>query len=397
MLCYNGPSMRVLMVAPTPFFGDRGCHIRILEEVRALRGLGVETLVTTYAVGRDVPEVATVRAPGVPWVRTLPVGFSPHRPYLDALLLGTTYRAARWFRPDVLHGHLHEGAAIASVVGRLVGRPAVADLQGSVAGEMIAHGHLPERGPLPPFIRRLERWVLRAPARLLPSSANFARELVETWRIPRERVVLLADGIDPDFVRPDVSADDLREQLGLVGKRVVVYLGVLTEYQGIDDLIAAWPEVTAAVPEAHLLLIGHPNVERYRTAAAARGLSDSVTLTGRVDYEETPRYLALGDIGVSAKHVGTEANGKLLNYMAMGLPAVAYDGPVSRELLGDAGVFAPMRDVPALAAAIVGLLRDPHAQKLRGQALRERVVIHFGWPALGRRLVDVYRTCLEER
>jgi glycosyltransferase involved in cell wall biosynthesis len=389
--------MRVLMVAPTPFFGDRGCHIRILEEVRALRGLGVETLVVTYAVGRDHPEVRTVRAPRVPWVRSLPVGFSPHRPYLDALLTATTLRAARRFRPDILHGHLHEGAAVASVVGRLVRRPAVADLQGSVVDEMIAHGHLPAGGPLSASLRRFERRVLHWPARLLPSSANFAQELLDVWRIPRERVVLLADGIDPEFVRPGLVVDDLRERLGLVGKRVVVYLGVLTEYQGVDDLLAAWPTVVAAVPEAHLLLMGHPNVERYRALAAELTPPGSVTVTGRIDYGETPRYLALGEIGVSAKHVSTEANGKLLNYMAMGLPAVAYDGPVSRELLGEAGVFAPMRDVPALAAALAGLLRDPHEQKLRGHALRERVVAHFGWPALGRRLVDVYRTCLEER
>jgi glycosyltransferase involved in cell wall biosynthesis len=389
--------MRVLMVAPTPFFGDRGCHIRILEEVRALRSLDVQTLIVTYPVGRDHPEVETVRPPRVPWVRTLPVGFSPHRPYLDALLLGTTLRAARRFRPDILHGHLHEGAAIAAVVGRLTGRPAVADLQGSVAGEMVAHGHLPARGPLPALVRRLEDWVLRWPSRLLPSSENFAKDLVGRRGIPRTRVVLLPDGIDPDFLRPGPVPDDLREQLGLVGKRVVVYLGVLTEYQGIEDLLAAWPAVTAAVSDAHLLLMGHPNVEHYREQVAARGLAASVTLTGRIDYGDSPRYLALGEIAVSAKHVSTEANGKLLNYMAMGLPAVAYDGPVSRELLGDAGVYAPMRDVGALAAAIAGLLRDPHEEKLRGQALRERAVTRFGWPALGRRLVDVYRTCLEER
>jgi glycosyltransferase involved in cell wall biosynthesis len=152
-----------------------------------------------------------------------------------------------------------------------------------------------------------------------------------------------------------------------------------------------------AVPDAHLLLMGYPNVERYRARAAELAPPGSVTLTGRIDYGKTPRYLALGEVAVSPKHVSTEANGKLLNYMAMGLPAVAYDGPVSREILGDAGVFAPMRDVRALAAALAGLLRDPHEQKLRGQALRERAVTHFGWPALGRRLVDVYRTCLEER
>ncbi|MGH7359779.1 MAG: glycosyltransferase, partial [Candidatus Rokuibacteriota bacterium] len=375
--------MRALMVAPTPFFGDRGCHIRILEEARALHRLGVQTLVVTYPVGRDHPEVSTVRTPRVPWVRTLPVGFSPHRPYLDAMLLGTTLRTARRFRPDILHGHLHEGAAVAAVAGRLVGRPAVADLQGSVVGEMIAHGHLPPRGPLPASLRRLERWVLRWPARLLPSSENFARELVETWRVPRARVVLLPDGIDPDFRRPGPAPDDLRERLSLVGKRVVVYLGVLTEYQGIDDLLAAWPAVTAAVPDAHLLLMGHPNVEPYRARVAERGLAASVTLTGRIDYQESPRYLALGEVAVSAKHVSTEANGKLLNYMAMGLPTVAYDNPVSRELLGEAGVYAPRRDVRSLGAAIAGLLRDPHEQKLRGQTLRERAVAHFGWPALG--------------
>jgi len=389
--------MRVLMVAPTPFFGDRGCHIRILEEVRALRGLGIETLVATYAVGREHPEVTTVRSPRVPWVRSLPVGFSPHRPYLDAMLLATTWRAARRFRPDILHGHLHEGAAIAAVVGRLVRRPAVGDLQGSVADEMIAHGHLPARGSLPASVRRLERWVLRGPARLLPSSENFARELVEVQGIAARRVALLPDGIDPDFLRPGPAPDDLRERLGLVGKRVVVYLGVLTEYQGIDDLFAAWPAVVAAVPDAHLLLMGHPNVEAYRARVVERGLAASVTLTGRIAYPESPRYLALGEVAVSAKRVSTEANGKLLSYMAMGLPSVAYDGPVSRELLGEAGVYAPMRDVRALGAAIAGLLRDSQEQKLRGQALRERAVTRFGWPALGRRLVDVYRTCLEER
>jgi glycosyltransferase involved in cell wall biosynthesis len=246
-------------------------------------------------------------------------------------------------------------------------------------------------------MRCLDRWVLRRPARLLPSSENFARELVEVQGVAPRRVVLLPDGIDPDFLRPGPAPDELRERLGLVGKRVVVYLGVLTEYQGIDDLVAAWPSVMGAVPDAHLLLMGHPNVEAYRARVVERGLAASVTLTGRIDYQESPRYLALGEVAVSAKHVSTEANGKLLNYMAMGLPSVAYDGPVSRELLGEAGVYAPMRDVRALGAAIAGLLRDSQAQKLRGQALRERAVARFGWPALGRRLVDVYRTCLEER
>src|SRR5262245_25734975 len=173
--------MRVLMVAPTPFFGDRGCHVRILEEVRALRRHRAEVLVATYHVGRDVPEVQTVRIPRLPWVRRLPVGFSIHKPYLDLMLLVTAARAARRFRPDVVHGHLHEGAAVAAVLGRLLGRPAVADLQGSLTGELVDHHTIPARGPLPALARAFERAIVRGPSRLLASSASFARELAEQW------------------------------------------------------------------------------------------------------------------------------------------------------------------------------------------------------------------------
>ena len=378
------------MLAPTPFFGDRGCHVRILEEARALAPHGVEILVATYHVGRDVPAVATARTPRLPWVRSLPVGFSPHKPYLDALLFVTALRAARAFRPDVLHGHLHEGAALAALLGRLVRRPAIADLQGSLTAELIDHHTLPAGGPLPRLARAVERWIVRGPARLLASSAGFAHELRERWG-GGDRVVPLPDGVDPDVFRPGLAVDDLRAALGLTGKRVVVFLGVLTSYQGVDDLLAAWPAVVGAVPDAHLLLMGYPNDDRYRARVASAGLDGSVTVTGRIDYREAPRYLALGDVAVSPKRSATEANGKLLNYMATGLPTVAYDGPVSREILGEAGMLVRLGDVAALGAACVELLGDAGERKSRGQTLRERAVAEFGWPALGRRLLAVYR------
>jgi glycosyltransferase involved in cell wall biosynthesis len=389
--------MRVLVVAPTPFFEDRGCHVRILEEARAVREQGLDVLVATYHVGRDVRGIPTVRTPELPWVRRLPIGFSPHKPYLDALLLVAALRGARRFRPDVIHAHLHEGAAVGTVLGRLIGRPVIADLQGSVSGEMIAHGQLGARGWPTTLVRQLERAILRWPDRLIASSAHLAAELRETWGVPGERIVVFPDGVDPVRFRPGLPTDDLRRALGLADKRVLAYLGVLTNYQGVNDLLAAWPRVTRAVPDAHLLLMGYPNVERYREAVMQQGLEGSVTVTGPIDYHDTPRYLALGDVAVSPKHASTEANGKLLLYMACGLPVVVYDSPVARELLGDAGTLVPMRDVSALAAACASLLGDDAERKRRGDALRQRAVAEFGWPALGRRLVDVYRACVRIR
>jgi glycosyltransferase involved in cell wall biosynthesis len=382
--------MRVLMLAPTPFFGDRGCHIRILEETRALRPHGVEVLVATYRVGRDVSGVRTVRTPPVPWVRRLPVGFSPHKPYLDLLLLMTAARAARRFGPHVIHGHLHEGAALGRVLARRR-RPLVADLQGSLTGELADHGDLPRSGPVTRAARRLERAIVHGPARILASSAAFARELAESWGVPATRIVALPDGVDPDTFRPGLAADDLRQRYGLAGRRVVAFLGVLTAYQGVDDLLAAWPAVVEAVPDAHLLLMGYPDEARYRARVTAAGLAASVTVTGRIDYGEAPRHLALATVAVSPKRSASEANGKLLNYMATGLPTVAYDGPVAREILGEAGTLVPQGDVGGLARALASLLDDPAECQRRGAALRERAVAEFGWPALARRLLDVYR------
>jgi glycosyltransferase involved in cell wall biosynthesis len=387
--------MRVLMIAPTPFFGDRGCHVRILEEVRALRRHDVEVLVATYPLGRDISPVHTVRTVRLPWVRQLPVGFSIHKPGLDLLLLITAARAARRFRPDVIHGHLHEGAALAVVLGRMLGRPAVADLQGSLTAELVDHRTIPARGLLPALARVLERACVRGPARLLASSASFARELAERWG-SGDRVIELPDGVDTEVFRPGLPTDELRRALRLEGRRIVVFLGVLTTYQGVDDLLAAWPAVVAAVPDAHLLLMGYPNEARYRNVVATAGLEGSVTVTGRIDYREAPRYLALGDVAVSPKRSTTEGNGKLLNYMAAGLPTIAYDTPIAREVLGEAGILAPLGDTAALAAACVALLEDAGERKWRGQALRERAIATFSWPMLAGRLVEAYRDALKE-
>ena len=286
---------------------------------------------------------------------------------------------------------------MAAAVGRLLGRPVVADLQGSVVGEMEAHGQLGPAGPARAALQALERAVLRWPGHLLASSTRLAHDLVERWGVPAARVATLVDGVDPEVFRPGLAADDLRERLQLTGKRVVAYVGVLTPYQGVDDLLAAWPAVVRAVPEAHLLLMGYPREEHYRAEVTQRGLTASITVTGRMPYEALPRHLALADVGVSPKHATTEANGKLLNYMAVGLPAVAYDGPISRELLGEAGTYAPPRDVPGLAAALAGLLADGPERKRRGELLRERVVARFGWPALGRQLLEVYRQAILAR
>jgi glycosyltransferase involved in cell wall biosynthesis len=379
-----------MVIAPTPFFGDRGCHVRIYEEVRALSALGVATEVITYPAGEDPAGFTVRRSPRIPGIRIRPVGPGYTRPILDAALFGTALAAARAFRPDIVHAHLHEGIAIGAMLRRRLGAPLIADLQGSLAGELIDHGFLSSGSLSAGFVGRLERWLVAKPDVLLASSTASAR-LLEAQGVDPARVVWLPDGVDLLRFRRMPADEGLRDSLGLAGKEVVVFLGLLTPYQGVDLLLDSVSEVVKAVPAAHFLVMGYPNEERYRAIAAARGLGAAVTLTGRIRYDEAPRYLSLGSVAVSPKLSATEANGKLLNYMACALPTVATDTIVNRELLGEAGVYVPLHDAAALAQAVVGLLRDPGRREATGRALRQRAEEMFAWPVLGARLLEIYR------
>jgi glycosyltransferase involved in cell wall biosynthesis len=129
--------------------------------------------------------------------------------------------------------------------------------------------------------------------------------------------------------------------------------------------------------------------------ASDLGVADRVTFTGKVPYEETPAHLALGDIAVAPKLSATEGCGKILNYMAMALPTVAFDTPVNREYLGRLGVYARRAGDPvALANGIADLFNDPQRCTELGQKLRARAARHFSWDRAGQHLLAIYRKAL---
>jgi glycosyltransferase involved in cell wall biosynthesis len=179
-------------------------------------------------------------------------------------------------------------------------------------------------------------------------------------------------------------------------KKVIVYLGLLAEYQGIGLLLEAVQKLRQGRGDFHLLLMGYPSVEHYRAWAADLGVSDVVTFTGRVRYQDAPRYLALGDVAVAPKISATEGSGKILNYMSMALPTAAFDTPVSREYLGDWGLYASERTASALVATLRGILDMPVAERVAlGGRLRERAEALFSWDRVGEQMVAVYGALIE--
>ncbi|MHB1413888.1 MAG: glycosyltransferase, partial [Chloroflexota bacterium] len=168
------PSFRVLKIAPTSFFSDYGCHVRILEETLALQALGSTVTICTYHSGNDVPGLDIRRALGLPWRDGVQVGSSPYRVYFDALLSLRTLLASVRVRPQVIHAHLHEGALIGGVLSKLWRVPLIFDYQGSLTSEMIDHGFmgLSREGGLYRPLLALERKINGLADVLLTSSHN---------------------------------------------------------------------------------------------------------------------------------------------------------------------------------------------------------------------------------
>ena len=168
----------------------------------------------------------------------------------------------------------------------------------------------------------------------------------------------------------------------------------MADYQGTPQLVETAVRLQAAGVDAHFLIMGYPNHLQYQQLATELGVSDRVTFTGKIPYEEAADFLAVGDIAVAPKLSLTEGSGKVLNYMAMGLPTVAFDTPVQREYLGDLGVYAPPGDVGQLAAAIRTLLDDPPRRAVLGTALRRRAIEHYSWERAGRQIFSIYQTLI---
>jgi glycosyltransferase involved in cell wall biosynthesis len=391
-------SYRVLMIAPTSFFLDYGCHVRILEEARVLQKLGHRVKIVTYPLGRDLPGLDIERALTIPVRSRHEVGPARSKLLLDVLLaLKILLVALRW-KPDLIHAHLHEGALIGGVLCRLLRVPLVFDMQGSLTSEMVDHRFIAANGIVFKLAYWLETRIVHLPRLILTSSRNAARVLIDEFCVSAEKITTLSDCVDADTFVPVESSqlalrvEDLRARLQIPPlRRVVVYIGLLDEYRGTSVMLRAAAELVARGVDAHFVVIGFPNVERYQALARELGIADRVTFPGRIPYEDAPLWLSLGEIALEPKMSATEAAGKVLDYMALGLPVVAFDIPVMREYLGEYGVYAPLGDATAFASQIQALLNNPERAREIGCAVRERAIKLFSWERAGREIEKVYR------
>ena len=397
---------RILTIAPTSFFSDYGAHVRILEETIHLQGRGHNVLICTYHTGNNIRGIPIRRSVDVPWKQGVMVGSSRHKLYFDVALALTVQRAATQFKPEIIHAHLHEGALLGWPVRQLRGTPLVFDYQGSLTAEMLDHGFIGERSPFLGPLKRLEKRIDRAADAVITSSHNAERNLRARISDQSDSICTVADAVNTKVFAPAATGLEraacsaLKQSLGIPAEaKLVVYLGLLAPYQGTDLLLEAASIMKQewGRSDVHFLIMGFPGVDSYRAQADRLGLNSHVTFPGRIPYRDAPRFLALGDVAVAPKLSMTEGAGKIGNYMAMSLPVVAFDTPVSREYLGELGVYAEKGNSRSLANALCEALDTPEHYRRVGALLRRRCVEELSWEGAISRIERVYEHAIARR
>jgi len=382
---------RVLMVAPTPFFSDRGCHIRIYEEAKHLSRLDVEIKLLTYNLGEDLPEVNIIRAKS--WLRykRIEAGPSWRKIFLDISLLRRLRELIEEFKPVLIHSHLHEGAFL-SLQAVKDSIPVLLDYQGSLFSELKTHSRWFSFPLIKQMTRAVEKNINKRVRAILLNSQSLFRELGEV----KEKVKWVGDGVDLERFYPQAPPGDLKPKLGLKNEPILVYLGLLTPYQGIDLLLEALKILSRRGREFKALIMGYPEY-KYRRRAEKMGLKNQVLFTGRMDYFQAPKYLALGKIALAPKISQTESNGKILNYLAMGLPVVCFDREVNRELAGDFAEYVSFVEgdeagsAENFAQGIERLFDSPLRCRELGEGARAWVEERYSWGAVAGRIFSVYQ------
>lgn len=326
------------------------------------------------AVCSDGPAIPRLRQSGYA-VQTvaIPRSLNPFR------LIGPAWRLWRLFRRQrfgLVHAHTPVAALIGRVAARLAGVPMIV---------YTAHGFY-FHDEMPRWKRRLfvemERFGAWFTDLLFTQSSEDARTAVAERLVPRERVLAIGNGVDPERFAPTMRrpCDAVRAELGLPpGVPVIGMVGRLVAEKGVREFLAAAEMLAADFPHAHFLLVGerlesdHADPVDDALAHASSRLGARLLLPGM--RKDIPDLMGAMDVFcLPSYREGMPRT--IIEAMMSGLPVVATDIRGSREevVAGETGVLVPTRDSTALAAAFASLLKSPAETRAMGEAGRRRAL-----------------------
>lgn len=366
--------MRILHVYKDyyPVVGGMENHIRLLARGAARRGLEITVLVTSPTGKTEVAElegVRVIKAGRLATVSSTPISFA---------LFSWMSR----LRPDITHLHFpYPWGELAHLTFGHSQRTVIT-----------YHSDIVRQKGLLKLYRPFLRQVLARADRIIATSPNYVQSSPYLSEMS-EKCTVIPLGIDlqPFLQLRTEEVRRLREQYG---SPLLLFVGLLRYYKGLDHLIRAMRDI-----DARLLVVGSgPMAEEWQALVAELGLTEKVFFAGRVQDEELPAHFQACDIFVLPASHRSEAFGVVqVEAMACGKAVVSTElgtGTSYVNVDGQTGLVVPARDPGALVSAINRLLADEQLRTAMGERGRERSRQEFSQDVMIDRVLELYSSLL---
>lgn len=391
--------MKVLFLAPQPFYQERGTPIAVKIALETLakklsHTQSVETVIDVlcYAEGEDIeiPGVRIHRTPSPAFLRGIRPGISLKKLLCDIIFFFSTLALvlkARKRQYTIIHA-VEESVFMAWLVKRLWRIPYIYDMDSSLSLQVTEKWWWSK--PLYPLMSFLEGIAVRGSVAVAPVCD--ALSAIATKHGSPHTVMLR----DVSLLPLSAEHNDCRNRvLGVsVGNTqpVVLYVGNLEFYQGIDLLVEAFALVRTHASQPHLVIVGgtSDSIERYQNKASHLGCETTVTFLGPRPVSQLKDYLAAADIVVSPRVKGNNTPMKIYSYLHSGKALLATDLATHRQVLDDEiSVLAPA-EANGFANGLRTLLDKPELRKTIGENARKRAEALYTLSAFETQLAALY-------
>lgn len=385
--------MKVGVIAACPFVADRGTPLRILGLCNGLDKLGHKVTVWTYHLGRDPQNenIRVKRIPNIPFYRKKSAGPSLCKPLLDLLLLAKSLKEFRRDNFDFIMGVHFEGAFISTLIKKIKNKEIIFDAHSALVEEIDAFGFIKKDSLLMKPFQFLEKYT--------PENCNGITTISEDLKdffgdkgINESKTKVVPNGV---YLEHFENNKNIREEFSISqDRKLVVYVGNLSRYQGINYLLESAKQLKKSNENIHFLVVGSPK-EKYEKKAAELNIEDIVTFTGQVSFRRVPDFLTSGDFLIApriGKSTDTQQASKLMYYLAAGRPIIATDITAHNIIKHKKNGFLINDKSPkAISRALLELIKkESLSEKISKNAKEESK--EYSWEESTKKLLNLYKS-----
>jgi len=247
-----------------------------------------------------------------------------------------------------------------------------------------------------------EALCLRAADMVIATNESYKAIDIKRGGKKAESIFVVRNG--PDLTQPIFQPVAPDEEMVKMGKKILVYIGVMGPQDGVDYLVRALHKLVHEVhrTDFYCLIIGHgEELEHLKMLARGLDMGRYVRFTGFIPKADLVRYVSTADICLDPNPSNPLNDHstwvKVLEYMAFGKPIISFDLKETRYSAGDAAVYVPPNDELAYARTIATLMDDPEKRRIMGASGLIRMREHLSWEHVSKNLLDGYQWVFEQK